>query len=93
MDITMKKALRVLIVSALMLLMAGSVLYHLGSQINLEAQSVDPTLWEQAPGDKWLYIGGLMMLVAGSLSLAAVRVWLGRRRDVANASLNSLRGH
>ena len=90
MDITMKKALRVLVISALMLLLAGSGLYYLGSQINVDVQNADPTLWEQSPGDKWLFIGGLMMLIAGSLSLAAVRVWLGRRKEAVNSSLNSL---
>jgi len=91
MDITMKKALRVLVISALMLLVAGSALYYLGSQINVDVQNADPTLWEQSPGDKWLFIGGLMMLIAGSLSLAAVRVWLGRRKESVNSSLNGLR--
>jgi len=93
MDITMKKALRVLVISAGMLLLAGSGLYYLGSQINVDVQNADPTLWEQSPGDKWLFIGGLMMLIAGSLSLAAVRVWLGRRKPAANSSLNGLRGN
>ena len=93
MDITMKKALRVLVISAVMLLLAGSSLYHLGSQINLDVQNADPTLWEQSPGDKWLFVGGLMMLIAGSLSFAAVRVWLGRRKESVNSSLNSLGGN
>lgn len=93
MDITMKKALRVLVISAVMLLLGGSALYHLGSQINVDVQNADPTLWEQSPGDKWLFIGGLMMLIAGSLSLAAVRVWLGRKKAAVNSSLNGLRGN
>lgn len=93
MDITMKKALCVLLISALMLLLAGSALYRLGSQINVDVQNSDPTLWEQSPGDKWHFIGGLMMLIAGSLSLAAVRVWLGRKKPEANSSLNGLRGN
>ena len=93
MDITMKKALRVLVISAVMLLLAGSSLYHLGSQINVDVRNADPTLWDQSPGDKWLFIGGLMMLIAGSLSLAAVRVWLGRRNPAGNSSLNGLRGN
>jgi hypothetical protein len=93
MDITMKKALRVLVTSAVMLLLAGSGLYHLGSLINVDVQNADPTLWEQSPGDKWLFIGGLMMLIAGSLSLAAVRVWLGTRKESVNSSLNDLRGN
>lgn len=38
MDITMKKALRGLVISAVMLLLAGSALYHLGSQINVDVQ-------------------------------------------------------
>jgi hypothetical protein len=80
----------VLVISAVMLLVAGSALYHLGSQINVDVQNADPTLWEQSPGDKWLFIGRLMMLIAGSLSLAAVRVWLGRRKVSVNSSPNSL---
>ena len=92
MDITMTKALRVLVISAVILLLAGSGLYYLGSQINVDVQNSDPTLWEQSPGDKWLFIGGLMMLIAGSLSLAAVRVWFGRRQGAVNSSLNGLSG-
>ena len=90
MDITIKKALRVLVISAVMLLLTGSGLYYLGSQINVDVQNADPALWEQSPRDKWLFIGGLMMLIAGSLSLAAVRVWFGRRKESVNSSLNSL---
>ena len=81
MDVTVKKALRILVISALMLLATGSLLYYLGSQMNVNVQHADQTLWEQSPADKWLYIGGLMMLISGSLSLAAVRVWWGNRKD------------
>ena len=76
----MNRPLRLLLIAAFGLLAIGLALYHLGSQINLAAESGDPTLWEQAPGDKWLYIGGLMMLIAGALAAAAVKVWRGSRR-------------
>jgi hypothetical protein len=93
MEATMKRALRALLVSALVLLAAGVFLYRLGSRINLEVEGANATLWEQAPGDKWLYIGGLMILVAGALSLAAVRVWLGRRGETSSSSLGGLNEH
>ena len=32
-----------------------------------------------------------MMLISGSLSLAAVKVWLGRNRDAGGSSLTGLR--
>lgn len=75
------KPSRLLLIVAFALLTAGLALYRLGSQINLGLQSADSTLWEQAPGDKWLYIGGVMMLISGSLSLAAVRIWWRDRRN------------
>jgi len=72
---------RLLLIVAFALLTAGLALYRLGSQINLGLQGADSTLWEQAPGDKWLYIGGVMMLISGSFSLAAVRIWWRDRRN------------
>jgi hypothetical protein len=92
----MTKTIRALISSALMLLGAGWVLYHYGSQQNtwergrlarsqqnLQVPQKDETLWDQEPGDKWLYVGGLMMLISGALAAAAVRVWsCGRRAEV-----------
>ncbi|HJZ66835.1 MAG TPA: hypothetical protein VKF81_01735 [Blastocatellia bacterium] len=74
------KTSRRLLIAAFVLLTAGLALYHLGSQINLAIKSADPTLWEQAPGDKWLYVGGAMMLISGSFSLAAVKIWWRDRR-------------
>jgi hypothetical protein len=37
--------------------------------------------WNQAPGDKWLYVGGLMMLIAGSLGAASFRLWRSAKRE------------
>ena len=76
----MHRMVRVLLLSAMLLLGSGSFLYHLGSQANHETGKEDQALWEQAPGDKWLYIGGLMMLISGSLGMAAVRVWSGGKK-------------
>jgi len=36
---------------------------------------------------KWLYVGGLMMLISGSLAAAAVRVWSGDRREEIESTL------
>jgi len=74
------KPSRLLLIVAFALLTAGLALYRLGSQINLGLRSADPSLWEQAPGDKWLYVGGVMMLISGSFSLAAVKIWWRDRR-------------
>jgi hypothetical protein len=89
----MNNAVRILLLSALMLLGAGSLLYHYGSELNLKTQQQDQMLWEQTAGDKWLYTGGLMMLISGSLSLAAVKLWWGRSRNAAGSgsSLTGLR--
>ena len=73
----MIKTIRKLLLSAMSLLGAGVLSYHIGSQLNLKAVSAGDELWEQAPGDLWLYVGGLMMLIAGSLALAAFRLWRG----------------
>lgn len=88
----MGKTVRILLLSALILLGAGWSLYHFGSQQNLEIGDYDRMLWEQAPGDKWLYVGGLMMLISGSLAAAAFKLWRGSRKDAASSSLDGL-GH
>ena len=77
----MSKTERILLVSALTLLGGGCFLYDLGSRLNLEVANYQQELWEQAPGDKWLYVGGLMLLIAGSLAVAAFRLWIGGRRE------------
>lgn len=83
----MHRTVRPLLLSAMLLLVSGWFLYHLGSQVNNETGKGDQELWEQAPGDKWLYIGGLMMLISGSLGTAAVRVWSGAKRGVIESTL------
>ena len=77
----MGKTERILWLSALVLLGAGWCLYHLGSQLNLAVGDSNQMLWDQAPGDKWLYVGGLMMLLSGSLAAAAVKLWRSGRRE------------
>jgi hypothetical protein len=86
----MSKTVRMLLMSALLLLGSGLLLYHYGSELNLEAEQTDPMLWEQTAGDRWLYAGGLMILFSGALSLAAVKVWLGRNRNAGGSSLTGL---
>ena len=101
----MTRTIRALLLSALMLLGAGWVLYQYGSQQNtwergrlarsqenLEVRQKDETLWDQEPGDKWLFVGGLMMLISGALAAAAVRVWSGGRRAEVISQLNVARG-
>lgn len=90
----MNRTVRALFLSAVILLGAGWSLYHLGSKINLEVVGSNQMLWDQAPGDKWLYVGGLMMLISGSLAAAAFRFWRGSRRELAaGSSLNGLGKH
>lgn len=86
----MRKTERILLMFALILLGAGWSLYHLGSQLNLEVGGSEHMLWDQAPGDKWLYVGGLMMLISGSLAAAAFLLWKGSRREATGSSLNGL---
>lgn len=86
----MNTTVRILLMSALLLFGGGLLVYHYGAQLNIEAQGQDEMLWEQSTGDKWLYAGGLMMLISGSLSLAAVRVWRGRSRNACGSSLSGL---
>ena len=82
----MNRTVSVLLLSAMLLLVGGWFLYNLGSEINLKVGLDDQLLWEEAPGDKWLYIGGLMMLISGSLGAAAVRVWIGAKRSVSEST-------
>jgi hypothetical protein len=80
-EVVMRKTERILLLSALIFLGAGWSLYHLGSQLNLGVGDSNHMLWDQAPGDKWLYVGGLMMLLSGSLAAAAVKLWRSGRRE------------
>ena len=80
-EVVMGKTERILLLSALIFLGAGWSLYHLGSQLNLEVGDSNHMLWDQAPGDKWLYVGGVMMLLSGSLAAAAFKVWRRARRE------------
>ncbi len=82
----MGKTEKILLLCALILLGTGWSLYHLGSQLNLELG--EQMLWDQAPGDKWLYAGGLMMLVSGSLAVAAYRFWRRNRKGSPASSLS-----
>lgn len=86
----MVSTVRKLLVSALMLLAAGSVLYYRGTQLNNGFQG-EGSFWDQAPGDKWLYVGGLLMLISGSLAVASVKLWMGSRREAAPCSLDVAR--
>lgn len=81
----------VLLLTALMLLGGGWFLYHSGSRQNLAVLQREETVWDQAPGDKWLYVGGLMMLISGALTAAAVRVWSGGRKAEVISQLNVAR--
>lgn len=83
----MHRTVRMLLLSSMLLLTGGWFVYHLGSQENQATSNGDQTLWEQAPGDKWLYIGGLMMLISGSLGAAAALVWNGGRKEVIEFTL------
>ena len=88
-EAVMSRTVRVLSISALLLLSAGWAVYHLGSQLNRKVANYDEMLWDQAPGDKWLYVGGLMMLISGALAAAAVRLWRESRREIAGSSLGT----
>lgn len=88
----MTRTVGVLLLSALMLLGAGWFLYHFGSQQNLEVLRTDETLWDQQAGDKWLYVGGLMMLISGALTTAAVKVLMGGRRAEVVSAVSGTRG-
>ena len=87
----MHSTVRLLLLSAMLLLVSGWSLYHLGSQVNNETGKADQELWEQAPGDKWLYIGGLMMLISGSLGTAAILIWSGAKRGVIDSTFTEPR--
>ena len=77
----MGKGERILLLVSILLMGGGWFLYDLGSRLNLKVGNDDLLLWEQAPGDKWLYVGGLMMLISGSLAVAAFRLWKNTRRE------------
>ena len=70
----MGKGERILLLVSILLMGGGWFLYDLGSRLNLEVGDHESVLLEQAPGDKWLYAGGLMMLISGSLAVATFRL-------------------
>jgi hypothetical protein len=74
---------------AALLFGGGLLLFHYGSELNLEAIGQEQTLWDNDAGDVWHYAGGVMMLISGSLSLAAVKLWWGKSRR-SGASLSGL---
>jgi len=86
----MNNTVRILLMSALVLLGGGLLLYHYGLQLNLETDEQSRMLWEQSAGDLWLYAGGVMMLISGSLSLAAVKLWWRRNKGVGGSPLSGL---
>ena len=86
----MNNTVKLLLMSAVLLFGGGLLLYHYGSQLNLETADQNRMLWEQSAGDIWLYVGGLMMLISGSLSLAAMKLWWGRNRSAGTSSLSGL---
>ena len=88
----MTRTVGVLLLAALMLLGGGWFLYHSGSRQNLAVLQKEETVWDQAPGDKWLYVGGLMMLISGALTAAAVRVLIGGRRAEVISAVSGTRG-
>ena len=88
MEAAMARTVRMLLLWALILLAAGWFLYQFGSELNVEVATQDQAPWDQAPGDKWLYVGGLMMLISGSLAVAAVKVWRGSRQQTTSGRLN-----
>lgn len=88
----MTRIVGVLLLTALMLLGGGWFLYHSGSRQNLAVLQKEETVWDQAPGDKWLYVGGLMMLISGALTAAAVRVLIGGRRAEVISAVSGTRG-
>jgi hypothetical protein len=78
----MTKTLRVILLSALLLSSVGWFIYHLGSRMNLAVENENQALWERAPGDVWLYVGGVMMLLSGALIGAAFLFWKGNRNEM-----------
>ena len=86
----MSKTASLLLMTALLLFGGGLLLYHYGSGLNFEIEQQNRMLWEQSAGDKWLYAGGLMMLISGSFSLAAVKLWFGRSRNAGSPLLTGL---
>jgi len=81
----MNRTLRMLIFFTMLFLVAGTFLYLRGSHLNLIAEGTEQMVWDQAPGDIWLYAGGLLILLGGALGTATVKFWMGVRREMQAA--------
>lgn len=76
----MNKTIRLLLTISLVLLAAGGLCYYYGHQQNL-LNPVDTNALQVSAGDKWLFAGGAMMLLAGSLGLGVIKFWIQERRE------------
>jgi hypothetical protein len=79
-----------IIVSALMLILGGSSYYY-GQRLNLAIErEAGPALVSEtvqvSEGDKFVFSGGALMLVAGALALGVAKFWVQeKRKKEANA--------
>jgi hypothetical protein len=77
------KTVRILLIISVAVLAAGGLIYYYGHEQNLlAAATADPeAIMQISAGDRWLFAGGALMMLAGSLGLGAIKFWIHERRE------------
>ena len=76
----MNKTIRILLAAAVVLIAGGVMSYYHGDYLNGQAPVDEESLLQLSSADKWLYIGGLSMMLGGALFIGALKFWIHQRR-------------
>jgi hypothetical protein len=80
----MSKTVKRLFMTSLALVFAASASYHFGPKYDLsrlppgEASACAHCMLDV--GDRWIYLGGILLIVALAMGMAACKLWLDERR-------------
>ena len=79
----MGKTIAILFAVALSLLTTGGLTYRFGTEVNLSSPPPDGlSTLAGSPGDKWLFLGGVLILLGGAVALAAIKSLIQDRREL-----------
>jgi len=80
----MNKTVQILLMVALVMLAAGGASYYYGHQQNVVAATEGESLLQISGGDKWLFMGGVAMMLGAALGFGSLKFWLQERRKSAS---------
>jgi hypothetical protein len=79
----MGRTIAILFAISLSLVATGGLTYRFGTSVNLRSPQLDElSSLAGSPGDKWLFLGGLLILLGGAVALAAVKSLIQDRREL-----------